>query len=87
MNVHTYMYAHTYVYIHIVCFSADRASGILMPAMKGLDPANLRANLCKTDPAKKVCTIVSLCVCVCVRVCACVYVCVYICVYICVCKA
>ena len=27
----------------------------MMPAIKGLDPANLRANLCKTtDPAKKV---------------------------------
>ena len=43
-----------------MCFSTDRASGIMMPAMKGLDPANLRANLRKTtqpDPAKKVCTI------------------------------
>ena len=82
------MYAHTYVHIHIVCFSADRASGIMMPAMKGLDPANLRANLRKTDPAKKVCTIislsvsVSLCVCVCVSVCV---LCVSVCVCVCVC--
>ena len=48
-----------------------------MPAMKGLDPANLRANLRKTtpDPPRKVCyTIISyVCVCVCVR--ACVLVC------------
>ena len=74
------MYAHTYVHIHIVCFSADRASGILLAAMKGLDLANLRANLHKTDPAKKVCIIISLCVCVCACACACVYVCVYVCV-------
>ena len=46
-----------------------------MPAMKGLDPANLRANLRKTtpDPPRKVCyTIISyVCVCVCVRACLC----------------
>ena len=48
-----------------------------MPAMKGLDPANLRANLRKTtqpDPAKKVrmyptASISLICVCVCVRAC------------------
>ena len=51
-----------------------------MPAMKGLDPANLRANLRETtqpDPAKKVCTCISVCVCSArACVCACVGVCV-----------
>ena len=41
--------------------TTGRASGVMMPGIKGLDPANLRANLRKTaqsDAAKKVCTIV-----------------------------
>ena len=56
---------YTHIYVHLVCFSIGRASGIMMPAMKGLDPANLRANLRKTpqpDPsreAKKVCTLIN----------------------------
>ena len=35
-----------------------------MHAIKGLDPTNHRANLTQPDPAKKVCTCISVC-CVC----------------------
>ena len=63
MFPYLYILLHSAVYIHVICFSTDRASGIMMPAMKGLDPANLRTNLRKTtqpDPAKKVCTRLSV---------------------------
>ena len=63
----------TYVAEFPTLYAIDRASGIMMPAMKGLDPANLRANLRKTTPdsPRKVCyTIISyVCVCVCVLAC------------------